>query len=296
MKLLSAKIYIVLITLTAITGRGVAQQSSPYTQFINNLTPLNSAFSLTNERPTVKSIIRKQWVGIEGAPSMYLINADMPIKSIGGSAGIIIKRDEAAIENLTSVNAFVAKSVQLSANQYLGVSVNAGFRNYNVNFSELNANDASFANNIQETMPNLGLGVMWYSKTYYVGLSAPEINIRSVANQKNSNQYYFSAGLKNTIAKDIQIKPALLIAYAKNIPLVADLSTLFYVKQKFGAGLNYRTTNDLAAIMAVDFDDLHLGYSYQFGTSNTNIGGFNNGTHEIGFGYTFGKIANKEGD
>jgi hypothetical protein len=73
------------------------------------------------------------------------------------------------------------------------------------------------------------------------------------------------------------------------VPVVADFSTILYVKQVVGIGVNYRTTNEIAPILSFEAESFHLGYSYQFGVNHNNIAGFSNATHEITLSLTFGK-------
>jgi type IX secretion system PorP/SprF family membrane protein len=272
-----------------------AQQPFNYTQYMDNLTPLNPAFSLTQPGGAINTLVRKQWVGIPGSPTSYLLNGYLPIQSIDAKAGIIASNDELAIERLTEVNAFFAKAIRLNGNNSLAVSINAGFRNYVAKYSEVDSSDPVFANDVRQTQPNIGFGVMLYSDKYYIGLAVPEINIRALGNASQQddtnfrNHYYFSAGLTTDVSADYQLKYAGLVSYSRGIPVAADVSTLFYIKHALGIGVNYRTDNEVAGILAVDVDQFHLGYSYQFGTTSSNIGGFSNATNEVTVGFRFGK-------
>jgi len=49
----------------------------------------------------------------------------------------------------------------------------------------------------------------------------------------------------------------------------------------------------MAAILSYNLDQFHIGYSYQFGTSDVNLGVANNATHEVTLSYHFGKNIGK---
>jgi type IX secretion system PorP/SprF family membrane protein len=287
-----------LCLLLIVTGHSAVaqQQAFSYTQYMDNLTPFNPAYSLLDKAGSIHSLARKQWVGIEGAPVTYLINGNLPIESIDGAAGLIVFNNQLAIEHQSEVNAYFAKGIQLNSENYLGVSINAGVRNYAANYSTLDSSDPTFRDDVRGTKPNIGFGVIYYSGWYYLGISAPELTITSLgtasiqSNTNFRNHYYFSGAILADINEDIKFKPATLVAFAKGVPLVADVSVTLYMKQTLGLGINYRTDKTMAGIITINVNAFHVGYSYQLGTSSANLGGFNNATHEISLSYRFGKL------
>src|SRR5690606_4922288 len=61
----------------------LGQQPFAYTQFNDNLTPINSAYSLTSGGAGEVSLLaRGRWVGIEGAPVSYIFDGYLPIPGI----------------------------------------------------------------------------------------------------------------------------------------------------------------------------------------------------------------------
>ncbi|QEC79517.1 PorP/SprF family type IX secretion system membrane protein [Mucilaginibacter ginsenosidivorax] len=288
-----------LCLLLIVTGNSAAaqQQAFSYTQYMDNLTPFNPAYSLLDKAGSIHTLARRQWVGVEGAPVTYLINGNLPIEPIDGAAGLIVFNNQLAIEHQTEVNAYFAKGIQLDPYSYLAVSLNAGVRSYAANYSTLDSNDPTFRNDVRGTKPNIGFGVIYYTGWYYLGISAPELTITSLGTasiQNNSNfrsHYYFSGALLTNISEDIKFKPATLVAYARGVPLVANVSGTMYMKQALGIGINYSTDKAMAGIVTINMNAFHVGYSYQFGTSSGNLGGFNNATHEISISYRFGNGA-----
>ncbi len=111
------KILIVLLSLSllVITGTRVAAQQQPfnYTQYMDNLTPFNPAYSMLDKAGSINTLASKQLVGINGGPTTFLLNGDLPIESINSSAGLIVLSDQLAIEQETEVNAYFAKAIQL---------------------------------------------------------------------------------------------------------------------------------------------------------------------------------------
>ena len=282
--------------LTNLSVKGQSQQFS-FTQYMDNLTPYNPTYSLLDKAGSIDLLARKQWVGIAGAPATFLFNGSVPLPGISSATGLTVLNDELGIEQQTEINAYFAKSIRLTENNYLAVSINAGIRNYVANYSSLDPSDPSFRDDVRQTKPNIGFGVMYYSDWYYLGVSVPELTITSlgtasIQNLDNyKNHYYFAGALITNISDDISFKPATLFSYSKGVPLIADFSGTFYLKNQLGFGLNYRTNNEMAGIFTVNWEALRIGYSYQFGTASNNLGGFNNSTHEVSISYRFGKGA-----
>lgn len=276
---------------------GQAQEATSFTQFHDNLIPFNTAYSLLDKAGSVNLNSRKQWTGIEGAPYTLRANGSLPIESINGTAGVALSYDKFNIEKLTEVSAFFAKAVQLSEHDFFAASFNAGFRNYIASYSEADAFDPSFKNDIRETVGTVGLGLMLYSpEKYYIGASLPRLSIRSLGtasseDQRNySNTYYFSGAYLFTLNEDIKLKPATLVAYSITYDTTADISATIYLKDRFGVGVDYKTTDEIAGILSVIINNnIKIGYSYQTGIGNQNIGRISNGSHEISIGFRISK-------
>lgn len=283
--------------LSLFAGHAEAQQASSFTQYMNNLMPYNTASSLLNAGTAINAIGRRQWVGVEGAPSSFLFTGSTPIEQIKATSGLIVLQDEFAAENLTEVNAFIAKAVQLTETNYLSASFNAGFRRYTANYSQLDAADPKFSDDIRETVGTVGIGLLLYNpERYYIGASLPRLSIRSLGkasvedNRHLRNNYYFSGAFLQSLGKQVKVKPAVLLAYTRDLPVLVDFSTTFYLDELVGLGLNYRTTSEVAGILTYMFkSNFQAGYSYQVGLGSNRVGNAGNGTHELSLGYRFGK-------
>src|SRR5476651_1374545 len=274
-----------------------AQQPFTFTQYMNNLTPVNSAYSTLDDAGNLNVVGRKQFIGINGAPSTFLFNGSMPIPGIASNAGLIVLNDKYGAENLTEINGFFAKKIQLSGGSFLSAGINAGFRNHTVHTSALDPSDPRFANSdIDETETNVGLSAMLSGSNYYVGVTLPRLTLSSLGKsaQENNyimNTYYLTGAYIKTLNEDFKVKPAALIAYGgSNLPVMVDVSTTLYIKNVLGLGVNYHSQDALAGIVSVCLNkNIMFGYSYQFSVGKYALGGINNTTQEITLSYRFGK-------
>ena len=270
-----------------------AQLPFSFTQYMNNVTAFNPAYSTMDNATNLNVVGRKQWIGINGAPNTFLFNGSTPLTSINGSAGLSVLSDKVGPENLTEINVFVAKKIQLTGDNYLSASINGGFRNDKITYSALDPTDPSFQNSdVNQTIPNIGFSAMAFGSNYYVGLSVPRISFsKPVSNTNLQNTYYLTGAYIAPLSTDFKLKPAALLAYGgSNLPLSYDVSTTLLVKDVVGVGVNYRNDSNVAGLLSINFDNaFQLGYSYQFSVSNHPIGGINNTTQEISLSFRFGK-------
>lgn len=295
------KIFVAALVLTVSSFGAVAQQSFTYNQYMENLTPFNSAYSLTHPQGRFDFVARKQWVGIKGAPSTLMLDGYLPLGDNGTStAGVMIMHDNVAVETQTEINGFVAKSVQISPVDYLSLSLNLGARRYVTDFAGLDPEDTALMNDIREVVPNVGFSVMLYAKDedektkYYFGLSAPRLNIRTLggggARTYLKNQFYITGAIYRQVAEGIKIKPAVLISHSDNVPLQGDFSATVYLQERMGVGLNYRTNREVSGLFTIHFNRIQVGYSYQLGFGAARVGSIGNDTHEIGVSYRLGDM------
>ena len=274
-----------------------AQQAPTYNQYANQPTALNPTASLLRPDGEVALLGRKQWVGLEGAPTSYWMTAHLPWRQFGAAVGINVRHESLAIEDATELSAFLAKSVRISEKESLAVSMSLGVSFYNGSFSQVDPGDPAFRSDIREQTALMGLGVLLYRpEGYYIGLSMPRLALSDLGSggeinrQYNfSNQYHVMGGALFPLDQSFDIKPAFLASYIPGVPLQADLSATLYVQKIAGLGLNARTNRDLSALLEIMIGPLKVGYSYQFNSNDNPLKRrIDNATHEVGISYRFG--------
>jgi type IX secretion system PorP/SprF family membrane protein len=288
------RLLVIVAALQMWSHQAYAQQPFTFTQYMNNLTPVNAAYSSLDDAANINVVGRKQFIGINGAPSTFLFNGSVPIPNLTSTAGLMVLNDAYGAENLTEINGFFAKKIQLTSTTFLSTAINAGFRTYKVN--DVDASDPRFNNtNINQTEANLGFSVMLHSDNYYVGVSLPRLSLNSIGKSAQDNEYfmntyYLTGAYLANLNEDFKLKPAALVTYSgSNLPVVVNASTTLYIKDVLGLGVNYSSTNNFAGIVSVIINNnINLGYSYQFSTAAYTVGGINNTTQEITLSYRFG--------
>jgi len=293
MKKIFALVYCVLICI--LHGEVSAQQQFTYTQYIDNLTPINPAWSLTRHEIQLDFLARQQWANVDGAPRTFMASASVPMEDIGASAGFTSLTDRVGPESLTEFNVFFAKSIRLQDDLYLATSLNGGFRNYNILYSTLLSDDPLLANaDVRDNRFNVGASIITYIENkFYAGISIPRINLRNANGQIGAvgyfrNFYFANLGYMANLTSDFKLEVASVLAYTANVPLQFDLASKIWVKNTFGLGLNYRSNDETALLTSYRTGILNFGYSYSFVFGNRKVAGFQNSTHEVTVGIRFG--------
>ena len=283
----------VLLIGTALQLHG--QQPLTHTQHGELRTVTNPAASLMHMGGEVSVIGRRQWVGMDGAPTVFWGSGYIGLQRAGATAGITLRHESMAVEKLTEASAFFAKSVRISESEYLGLSLNAGFSYMDGRFSQLDPMDPAFREDVKETDALVGFGVMLYRpERYYVGLSLPRLMLGNLgvgggdSRYAFTNLYHLTAGALFNLGADFQFRPSMLVTYSESLRPQAEASALFFVKRVFGIGLNARSYGELAGMAQFNFSGIGLGYSYQFNPGSEPLNRrISNTTHEIGLSYRF---------
>lgn len=286
-----------LLCLSLFFRTSFAQQHFNYRQYMDNMGPINPTWYLSDRTSSINTIVRKQWVGIDGAPTTLILNGHVPINSINAATGLNLSYDTFGPEKLLNVSVFFAKTVRLSERgEHLSASLSLGLSRYEGLYSSLDFQDPSFRDDIMKTTGTLGLGVMFYKpEEYFVGISMPQLGLNKLGTASNpgymfSTPYYGMMGYLAKIDDVFKIKPVVMATLVKGLPTNYDFSTTLYIQDALGLGVSYGRSRELGARLSI-FPSKHLrvGYSYQVGTESYGMSNKANNTHEIGLGYRFGK-------
>src|SRR5690606_19001314 len=237
-----------------------------HTQHGELRTVVNPAASLMSQGGEVSFIGRRQWVGVEGAPTVFWGSGHVGVESLGATAGINIRHEGLAVEKLTEASAFFAKRVRISETEYVGLSLNAGVSYLDGRFSQLDPADPAVREDVRETDALVGFGVMRYRPVrYYGGLSLPRLVRGILGGATDSryslrNVYHLTAGALFAMGTDFHLRPSVLVTYAENLRPQAEASAMVFIKGVFGIGANVRSYGEVAGMAQFNFGGFGLGY------------------------------------
>jgi type IX secretion system PorP/SprF family membrane protein len=273
-----------------------AQQDPEYTHYMYNMSVVNPAYATgTPAMLNFGGLYRTQWVGAVGAPKTFTFFGHTAITDkveVGLSLVSDDIGDGAKKEN--NVYADFAYVLNLGGQNKLSLGLKAGFSSMQTNFngfvlqSGSTDTDLAFAENINVTKPNVGVGAYYFRNNFYAGISAPNLlKFKTIEEKSGINAYgaeeihtFLTAGYVFQINDMWKLKPAFMTKFVKGAPISIDLTANVLYNNKFEFGAAYRIDDSVSALVNINVTPtLRVGYAYDYTLSN--LGQFNSGTHEI---------------
>lgn len=306
-----------------------AQQRPHYTQYILNNYILNPAISGIENYTDVKLSMRNQWVGIPGAPTTLYATIHAPIgkqdfKSSATSfdmkgenprgkqyweeytaspphhgIGATIMNYRTGYINRFTVYGTYAYHLGIGEKTTLAAGFGAGLSGTNIDRSKIElANPidpaiGSGSSEINQTKPELNVGLWLYGANYFAGLSALQV-IPVKVNLVDSSAYkstlvphlIATAGYRMFMTEDWTVLPSVMTRYISSMPLYVDINVKMQYRDRFWIGGSYRFKEGYAAMAGVNISQtFNLSYSYDINNANYLISSMQKGTHEIVLGF-----------
>lgn len=286
------KLFITFFLLFAALVESVAQQDPLYSQYINNPFVLNPAYAGLTDNLNLSFSYRNQWGGYQGSPKTLNANGHVSLFDNKMGVGVMMVSDQIGSSTTNEVMAAYSYRVKLNSNKLFSFGLQAGITNYQVDNSKVNPYDTTdplFGENINETKPTLGLGVILKSEKFFVGVSVPRMlkTTMNVGGQEASlyTQHFYAMGSYLFFLSDrIRFKPAALLKMVSAAPASIDLNASLVLYENYQAGLLTRNFNSYGIFLqALLKDTFRVGYVFEMPTGSSV--GTNFTTHEITLGF-----------
>jgi len=296
-----------------------AQTDARYSQYIFNGLVLNPAYAGTQDAISLRAFYRKQWANIEGSPQIISLSAHSPFgerKRIG--LGITIENQRTGLTSQTTVNTDYSYKIEVGKGR-LSMGIRAGFTLVNSDLSSANTIDEGIDPELlDETFfrPNFGYGMHYYTETFYIGAAIPRFLKHTISDEEESDgkitrelasnrAYQFTTGGVFEVNDGFMLKPSMLFrALPSYETYQMDFTLMGIIKEQFSLGTTFRgdaLSRDRYgkswATQSVNFmigyklsNGISIGYAYDLTLGD--IQAFQNGTHEVMFGYDIQKKGN----
>ena len=288
--------YIFLVSVLIVCSNSVSAQQDPmYTQYMDNLLIINPGYAGSQETGKVLLVARNQWVSFDGAPTTRSFSYNTPISRYNFGLGFSVLSDKIGPLNQTGFYFDYSYFLRVGTEYRLGMGLKGGFNFYRASLSELQTVDPDpiYSRDIfKNFLPNFGVGAFLFSDNTYFGLSIPKLIENRITRDNYSTEYinkeeihiYAVAGKKFNIVEDVQLKMNSMLKWTQNAPPSFDITSMVGFKKKFWVGAMYRFGDSYGFLAQFNITGkMLIGYSFDLTFSELNA--FNNGTHEIMFGY-----------
>jgi len=251
----------------------MAQHHPQFSQYMFNGLALNPAYAGSKEVLNIAAIYRSsQWgSSFEGAPVTQTFAGDFPLENPNLALGLLVYNDRINILRQSGVYFAYCYRVSLGAGR-LSFGLQAGFdllREDQKNIITLQPNDPMFDFESHNTfMPNVGVGMYYYTPRFFAGLSLPHILTYS---PRSADSYRGRPTVVNTMlyggmiiptGRNFKLKPSTLARYVGTGMLLDINCNIIMLRDILEFGVSWRSNNTLVAMAQFRINSLSIGYAY----------------------------------
>jgi type IX secretion system PorP/SprF family membrane protein len=287
-----------------------AQQEEQFTQYMFNRPGYNPGYAGSDGGLCFTSIIRNQWIGLEGAPQSQLITFNTLLSNTRVGLGGTIMRQTAGLSEKLTLEGMYAYRIPF-ARGILGIGIQASLRQFRVNYQNAIATtpiemDGAIPGGMSSKLaPNFGAGIYYDSKSFYFGLSSPRllnINIDPGSDDliisREVQHFYAMAGMSFQPMPGLKIQPQILLKIVQNSPIDADFNILLGFLDHLSVGLSFRTggsnvsgIGESLSIMGATKVTKNILIGLAWDSTLSELKNYTDGTIEIALRLTFGAAA-----
>ena len=267
-----------------------AQQLPDFTLYNNNMLLINPAYAGIDDGISIATSYRKQWLGINGAPSALTFAAHGYIPGFKVGAGVMGWQYEFGAFKQTAINTDYSYRLDLGF-AHLNFGLQVGILHYRSNYAGADLNgidDPAFFTDVNETKFNWGGGVFLFADKYYAGISAPTLATyedNENATVKIDRHFFITGGYLFDLNENFLLKPHALIRMISSNPTTINVGLTAYYRDYFGLGIMYKSQKIVAFSVDLNFNkSFFIGYSYDLPGAN-DINTAENGSHEFSLHY-----------
>ncbi len=271
-----------------------AQQETMYSQYMFNMLQINPAYAGNLMDDNITALCRKQWVGTKGSPTTASLSWDRRGEGSNVGYGLQLYNDQLGIESTSGFQAFYSYRIPFRKS-YLSFGMSGGIMYYRAAFSTVTTSqngDPLFQEDVSNWLPTIGVGMLYATENWYLGLSVPAL-LKTKVNTNNSlsttsadNHYFLTSGYVFNASDVLKLKPSFLVKAVKGAPLEYDLNMNAWLQDIVGLGVSYRTGDAFVGVFELQITpEFRLGYAYDYTISN--LQPYSKGTHELMLRYEF---------
>lgn len=307
-----------------VIGKFAAGQQLPlYSQYLYNKFLINPAVAGSDGYTSFNLTAREQWVGYYGAPRTFsfsvqtrMLKRSYILKHISARRNVFRPKTDGRVGLggyvFSDKNGLVHRTgFQFSYSYHLWLrketqlSMGLAFTGYHFKIDEKeidfeDPNEPWLNNDLRRGIfvPDATCGVYLLNARYNVGISADQlfeatakIGDFAYKNYRLDRHYYIFGDYTFRLNTRMDIMPSALVMMSEQLKPQADIGVTYIYNQAFWIGLTYRTSKAIIANLGVKYENLFIGYSFDFTMSE--IQNVTYGTHEITCALKFGDSARR---
>ena len=278
-----------------------AQHDSQITQYMFGQVLFNPACAGGGEMLDATFIQRSQYMGFEGAPSVWSLGVSAPFMLFDANHGAVVAVAGDKIGNFDnmSFSAGYAYRHKLSSTATLSMGISVGGVSYTLaspsKWSSY-ADDPAVPQREESSSTgfDLGMGAYYDERDFYAGFSCRHLNQPRVLTVNSGDKtltvkrtFYLSGGYRwQTSNEKIHVDPSAMLMFTSIAkPQLEFGANVFYLKRYWG-GLFYRIGDALGGMAGITVREVfRVGVAYEYPLSR--LIGTNGGSLEVFASYAF---------
>jgi type IX secretion system PorP/SprF family membrane protein len=276
-----------------------AQDQTNFTQFYLNPYLINPSYVGVDGQAALSIIYRKQWMTVEGAPTIANFSLQTPLSPRAGF-GLSITNDVKGLLNNSSILLTFGYNIPLAKNSFIrfGISGGGAWNTLDMNKLESLGNDLALGNILENNASLTGnAGISFHINTFQLGASMPAIFAPSYMSQDDfsiteiqpfqslvvnaSNRFYFNDD-KNIF------EPYVLYRINADLPPQFEAAGILHLNHVVWLGGSYKQDFGISAMAGLKLKSrLAIGASYSL--ENTGMNEMNSPSIEVSLNMLLGK-------
>lgn len=276
-----------------------AQSNIRLNNYWGDLHSLNPASIYDKYAAVFSMAVRKQWAGIQGAPTTIFASGTTYLENYHTQLGLSLIQDKAGYTSLSNINLSYGYAIMFKYDWQLHLGLAANYQSLMYDFSSLNLADGTDGEAFVGLQPrngfNADIGAEVSNDFFRIGVASQ--NLVSLVLPKNTFQtntnYLYARYYQNT-NNIVNLGGGICgIQYSNIYQLEFNITSYFkfkmdngltYKPDLFDIGLFYRTQSELGMILGFNLSEsFHVSYSYDYHFGSLSLGSF--GTNEIKISY-----------
>ena len=287
-------LYLFLNVCTAFTVKVIAQADISMATHWYNRANYNPASIARPDYIYLFSNVRKQWLGIDGSPTVFNVQASEYIHNMRSAFGISLVSDRLGATQSINPLLTYAYRIESNRNWSLSMGLSAGVFSREIDgslFEAQNVTDPTLYYNMERVLkPDANVGIEFQSKHFILGLSSTHIlsMARDSTTFLNTNHRYGYAIYKNTDSELFNYNLGLQVVNRYNLTVLEWNTSIRFksatglttgAREIFDIGLTYRTSKQMTLLLGVNINsNFRVGYAYD---QSFSTGISKNATHEV---------------
>ena len=283
-----------MILITLMAGQSFAQVDPVFSQYMQDATAFNPAYSGSLDMLSLNLQARTQWYGVAGAPLSGVFSAHAPLPGEKLGVGLRMMHEEFTVTQRLRLSPAVSYRIPLRKNLLqagLAVNYNMLQQSYNQLLIQ-HTEDDMFRLASNQNYWSVGAGLYYRAQKWYAGISLPEIyTLRQTDAESGTaaarvSQGVAYGGFVYTLSPDVLIKPNVLVNWINSGAGYADLNCNVLIRQIFEVGVSGRTNGTLGTLARLQVNSrISFGYATSHNL-NHNLGYVGN-AHELSIQFKF---------